>query len=205
MGQAPAVELATSRQLWALYCITKRDHRNMGLTKQQASELISQYNKQPQGSKLQSSKVVKNPKDDFLAYIKEAMPSIVQRARRSLNLESEVVEDTTMMRGTGPNGTAKRYTFIGFGCAFVWIEYDKRSKKAKAIYEIALKSHLRECYDMFATYFSKMEMRSLSDKGCPLSALWAQDEGMQLAYYNTVARYMESQGVKNTWVRSRLD
>ena len=31
---------ATKRQLWALYCITKKDYRNDGLTYDQASELI---------------------------------------------------------------------------------------------------------------------------------------------------------------------
>ena len=33
---------ATNRQLWALFCITKKDHRDMNLTVDQASELIAQ-------------------------------------------------------------------------------------------------------------------------------------------------------------------
>lgn len=33
---------ATSRQLWALFCMTKKDYRGKGLTKQQASDLIGE-------------------------------------------------------------------------------------------------------------------------------------------------------------------
>ena len=32
---------ATPRQLWALYCITKKDYRNSNLTKEEAAKLIS--------------------------------------------------------------------------------------------------------------------------------------------------------------------
>ena len=35
---------ATKKQLWALYCATKIDHREMGLTKEQASEKLSKLN-----------------------------------------------------------------------------------------------------------------------------------------------------------------
>ena len=37
---------ATRKQLWALFCATKRDHRNDGLTMQEASDLISKYLKE---------------------------------------------------------------------------------------------------------------------------------------------------------------
>ena len=33
---------ATSRQLWALYCITKKDYRNENLSKEEAAKLISE-------------------------------------------------------------------------------------------------------------------------------------------------------------------
>lgn len=36
-------EKATSRQLWALYCITKRDYRGDNLSKKEASELIASF------------------------------------------------------------------------------------------------------------------------------------------------------------------
>ncbi len=35
---------ATSRQLWALYCATKKDYRNEKLTKEQASKMLSEFN-----------------------------------------------------------------------------------------------------------------------------------------------------------------
>jgi len=36
---------ATSRQLWALFCATKEDHRDKGLSKQEASDILNDHNK----------------------------------------------------------------------------------------------------------------------------------------------------------------
>lgn len=57
---------ATKRQLWALFCATKEDHREKGLSKQQASDLLSALNKKSgfkgKTSKQQSSKTTKTTK-----------------------------------------------------------------------------------------------------------------------------------------------
>lgn len=64
---------ATSRQLWALFCITKKDYRGKGLTKQQASDLIGELNS---GKKIEDvaatkeKKPVKNQKEDENALVK---------------------------------------------------------------------------------------------------------------------------------------
>lgn len=44
-------EPATKKQLWALFCMTKKDHRDEGLTKGQASELISKLMAEKNGKK----------------------------------------------------------------------------------------------------------------------------------------------------------
>ena len=43
---------ATKRQRWALFCLTKKDYREVCISKEEASEMISQYNK---GEKRQES------------------------------------------------------------------------------------------------------------------------------------------------------
>ena len=204
---------ANKKQLWLIHLLQvklrfqKTDFRNDNLTRIEASQLIDRLNKQLNASDNNKKPVNKtiSQKDKFLQYISENMESIAKNARKSLNLVSEVREDLNYMRGTGKNNTAKTYTFIGFGCAFVWLTFDKRSKKAKQIYELARAVHMKEVYDMFLEYFSPQEIKSLSAKGCPLSALWFQDCNMQIAYYGVVAEYMRKEGVKRVDVDYRYD
>lgn len=54
-------EPATSRQLWALFCMTKKDYRGKGLTKQQASDLIGELKS---GKKIENSDDNKTKNDD---------------------------------------------------------------------------------------------------------------------------------------------
>ena len=57
---------ATSRQLWALFCMTKKDYRGKGLTKQQASDLIGELKS---GKKIEDVGE-KNQKEDENALVK---------------------------------------------------------------------------------------------------------------------------------------
>jgi hypothetical protein len=61
-------EPATKRQTFALFCMTKRDYRNDGLTKQQASDLIAQL----KGEKGESPET-KSAKPNFQAIWDEAV------------------------------------------------------------------------------------------------------------------------------------
>ncbi len=49
---------ATPRQLWALFCATKKDHRDMNLSKHAASELIKELNENRKSSNLDVSKKI---------------------------------------------------------------------------------------------------------------------------------------------------
>lgn len=55
-------EPATKKQLWALFCMTKKDHRSEGLTKGQASELISKLMAEKNGSKTSDKKTTRTNK-----------------------------------------------------------------------------------------------------------------------------------------------
>ena len=75
-------EKATSRQLWALYCITKRDYRNDNLSKKEASELIASFKdgKSPVKAKTTTTKKV-SKKDsletEFVKYEDSRMREVV--------------------------------------------------------------------------------------------------------------------------------
>lgn len=61
---------ATSRQLWALFCMTKKDYRGKGLTKQQASDLIGELKSGKKIEDVGENKPVKNQKEDENALVK---------------------------------------------------------------------------------------------------------------------------------------
>lgn len=191
---------ATKKQLWALYCITKKDYRNSGLTKEEASKLLSELigDKETKGT----NKPVKaqiSLKDELIQYLNANVSKIVEAAKESLQIESVVMNDTRFVKDDG-----KRYAFVGFGCAFVWIEFDKRSKKAKEIYEVARQIR----YEYSATFekqFDKEVVEYYNNIGCPLKALFQQDENIQNAYFWLVTEFMKYKGVKNAYVMSRLD
>lgn len=51
------MEPATKRQTWALFCLTKQDYRNKGLSKEQASKLISELSEAQNKTRWTESKV----------------------------------------------------------------------------------------------------------------------------------------------------
>ncbi len=210
---------ATSKQLFALWRASRangceHDYRNDNLTMLQASELIQKFNANKAVTRPQIGVSVKSHttskkiavkankpslKEEFFSYIKECMPKIVEAAKEAMQIKSVVMNDTKFMKDDG-----KRYMFLGFGCAFVWIEYDKRNKKAKEIYELARKEHL-SFTKLFESYFDKDTLNYYRSVGSPLGALFQQDEGVQNAYYHFVAEFMKKNGCSKAYVMSRLD
>lgn len=210
---------ATSKQLFALWIASRannceHDYRNDNLTMQQASELLQKFNANKAVTKpkigLTMKQTMTNGKmsvrankpslrEDFISYIKECMPKIVEAAKEAMQIKSVVQNDTKFVKDNG-----KRYLFLGFGCAFVWIEFDKRSKKANEIYKLARKERL-SFTKLFESYFDKETLGYYQNAGFPLGALFQQDEGVQNAYYHFVAEFMKKNGCKNACVMSRLD
>lgn len=191
-------EEATKKQLWALYCLTKKDYRNSGLSKEEASNLLSELIGDKETKKDKPVKAQISLKDELIQYLNSNISKIVEAANDSLKIESVIENDPMYMK------EKKRYAFVGFGCAFVWIEFDKRSKKAKEIYQIARQIR----YDYSATFekqFDKKVVEYYKNIGCPLQALFQQDENIQNAYFWLVTEFMKYKGVKNAYVMSRLD
>lgn len=190
---------ATKKQLWALYCLTKKDYRNSGLTKEEASNLLSELIGDKETKENKPVKAQISLKDELIQYLNSNISKIVEAAKESLKIESVVMNDTRFVKDDG-----KRYAFVGFGCAFVWIEFDKRSKKAKEIYQIARQIR----YDYSTTFekqFDKKVVEYYNNIGCPLKALFQQDENIQNAYFWLITEFMKYKGVKNAYVMSRLD
>lgn len=186
---------ATSRQLWALYCITKKDYRNENLTKDEAAKLIKELGDQ----NYKKSNKAKSIKEQLLDFMKEKFDSIKLECAESLKCESELIDDPEF-GGTG-NIVGR---FVGVGCGFTYLTYDKRSNKAKAIDEASREIHYNEVEKMWIDTFTPQQKAYYNKIGCPLEAIWSQDQGMQISYYSKVVEFANSIGVKMSY-KSFLD
>lgn len=184
---------ATPRQRWALYCITKKDYRNVELSKEEAARLIKEL-----GDPNYKKKSKKSLSEELLDYLKEHFDEIYGEAAKSLKLKSVITEDKPKEQNP------KSYAFIGFGCGITYFNYRKNNSKAKEIDEAARKYHWNEVEKMFLNKFTTKEIKYYENIGCPLPAIWCQDQNMQLAYYHAVKEFAKSKGIKMEII-SRLD
>ena len=186
---------ATSRQLWALYCITKKDYRNENLSKEEAAKLISEL-----GDKnyVKKTKAKKTLSEELLDYLYENFNKIFSSAVESLDYKSVVQADPKFSNDT------RKFAFIGVGCGITYPVYRKNNKKLQEIAEAAYKYRRGEILDMFMSKFTKKEVKHYENIGCPLQAIWSQDQGMQLSYWEMVQSFAESKGLKMT-IKSVLD
>jgi len=187
---------ASPRQLWALYCITKKDYRGENLSYDEASALIKKLGN-PDYKKSERKPV--DLKAELLNYIKtEKLPRIIEQVKTALGIKSIVSNDPLYMK------EEKHYNFRGFGCGFAWLEYDKRSKIGKAIEE-AFKDIRMEVRELIINSFPMDLRKQLEDEGTPIGAIVFQDITINSSINQAVADFMTSKGVKNVWVNSRLD
>lgn len=82
--------------------------------------------------------------------------------------------------------------------------YRKNNKKLQEIDEAAHKYRKDEIFNMFMSKFTKKEVEHYENIGCPLQAIWLQDQGMQLSYWGMVQSFVESKGLKMR-IKSMLD
>lgn len=186
---------ATSHQLWALYCITKKDYRNENLTKEEASKLISELSNK---NYIKKTKAKKTLSEELLDYLYENFNKIFSSAIESLNYKSVVQADPNF------NNDTRKFAFIGVGCGITYPVYRKNNKKLQEIDEAAHKYRHNEILDMFMSKFTKKEVEHYENIGCPLQAIWSQDQGMQYSYWEMVQDFAESKGLKMR-IKSVLD
>lgn len=183
-----SVRPASSRQLWALYCITKRDYRNDNLSYDEASELIKTLGQKDYVKKINQK--TQSLEEQFIEFYKtNIMPSVVESLKEAIGIESAVVEDINYMKGSGKNGEAKCYKMRGFGCSISYLDYDKRSKKAKELEEVFRSVRFKKCRDLVIAQFPKNLINQLEKEGTPIGALYCQDYDVNSTLFNGVVSF----------------
>lgn len=185
---------ATPRQRWALFCITKKDYRNEILSKEEAARLIKEL-----GTPDYKKKSNKTLSQELLDYLKEHFDEMFAEAVKSLSVKSILEDDDHV-----PADKKKRYAFIGFGCGITYFKYRKNNKRAEEINKAQSKFRFDEIENMFLSKFTAKERNYYKNIGCPLEAIWIQDQNMQLSYFYTVSEFAKSKGIEMK-VISRLD
>lgn len=196
-------EPATKRQRWALYLITKKDYRDAELTKEEAAKLISELGDPNYKSKKRENPEAKTERRSALAiklekYMTDHFEEIWKACGESMKIKSVIEED----KPNDPN--RKRYAMIGFGCSVSSFKYRKNSKKANEIAREGRKLIYGKIEDMFVARFSKDEQDYYERIGCPLRAIFSQDENIQSRCHYLVTKFAQEQGIKMTY-ETRLD
>lgn len=120
---------------------------------------------------------------------------------KSIRIEGKVIDDPKFF----PN-SKRCWTIVGSGCAFVSIKNIGRFEKAKAIYE-AKDNVIPKIMKKVLVRIPLKVRKDLERKGCPLEALFMQDEIIQVCYMNLICDYMKKVCGENFngYVDSRLD
>lgn len=154
--QETTFEPATSRQLWALFCATKVDHRNAGLSKQQASEMIGALKKE--GTKAKAVKRSEDKSNDKLfqqLYDKAheagmkagkavgVVPMVVGDGQRTYFVEDGACGFAWIVAGDGRSPFVKWLVKKGYGQR-IWVHEFNQSIQRKEAYAYAFSEVLRE-------------------------------------------------------------
>lgn len=184
---------ATPKQRWALYCITKKDYRNVVLSKEEAAKLIQEL-----GNPDYKKKSHKTLSEELLDYLKENIDEMYQACLGEIQYKS-VVEDDTHIN----DKNRKRFAFVGCGCGITYLVY-RKSKRAIEIDEAAFKFRNNEILKMLIKKLPKKDYNYLNNIGCPFEAIWIQMQNLQRKYYYFVQKFAASKGIKMT-IKSLID
>lgn len=189
-----ADEPASSRQLWALFCIYKKDFRNQGLTKGEASELIKK------GSSERPAKSSGKSLDAKICeHIETVLKPKLDKKMEAAFGNKSVVGDADLEGNLIPG--RKRYKFFGGGCGFAWIKYDKRNKKLGEVTD----RYLDIYSDKYLDKYCKEYIRKFKEK--EMCAVLSQDLDIQYTIKQAALDFAESIGINigKAYVDGRLD
>ena len=198
-----AERAATKKQLWALYCLTKKDYRNEGLTMLDASKLIAQLNENKGANKVvKVAKAKPSIEQEFISYMTEKLQGVIAICKDAIKIKSVVEDDPTIFTDESKR---QKYAFFGFGCGISIIKFDKRSKLGKVILELSSKHRNTTFLNVFLKGFTTKQITYFENVGFPLQAMYNQDIRIGAAYESAVAEFMRSKGVKKVCVRTYDD
>lgn len=109
-------KMATKRQTWALFCITKKDYRNENLTYDQASALIKELG---DPNYVKKSKVVKD--NEAIRIMQEAVTAGMAALTACTPVPMVVQQHASVLNDNSP--VVQEWVVDGGVCGFAWITF----------------------------------------------------------------------------------
>ena len=217
-------EPATKNQTWALFACYKKDLRNLGLSKAEASMLIDDFNRG----------VNKELPKKYLDKLTNGIKSVVTAAEKTISQANKTAKKTTKVSPLFAYMTSnevaqdligvlgaefkiggviiddidksdkKAYLMLGGGLGFSHIKWDKRNKKVGVI--VAESREIkRKVEAYYMTLIDQNYLNKLEASGNPIQAHFMQNLSYNTSYNYAVIHYLESLGFKNITATSMLD
>lgn len=174
------MEQATKKQLWAIYCLLKKDYRNSNLSKDEASIIISNAKKEKKGSSNESFE--SEIKREIYNYFKEG------EMKKIVNICNHACEKQSVVTVEGC-GSKHNYAFFGSGCGITYFKYNGNNKRAKVLEKVYYELKWKELKELFISYFPKEVISYYDSVGFPLEAMFSQDYDIQKSLGYAVANF----------------
>lgn len=181
---------ATKKQLYALFRATGKDYRDKGLTMQQASDLLKEV-------------AVPRPNNRTSNEIHEFLMSQWDTIYQKF-LDEIGIKDTVRLN---LGGDERQYIFLGSGCGYAWVKYDRRSPVQRRLFE---KDVFYSAILRFKGEFVKRIDPELKEEleriGNPAGAIMVQNRVMDVTIKSIALNYCINKfKLKNCYLLSRMD
>lgn len=124
-------------------------------------------------------------------------PSFLESIKKFLEIESDAIMEV--------NGHQTKYKFVGCGCGITYLTVaDKRDSLAKQLKEQQFNIESK-CRRWLINQFSGDEAHYFESIGCPLGAIFSQDQGVQIEIYKRIVQWGNAHGCRYLSFNSRLD
>ena len=217
-------EPATKNQTWAYFACYKKDLRNLGLSKAEASMLIDDFNRG----------VNKELPKKYLDKLTNGIKSVVTAAEKTISQANKTAKKTTKVSPLFAYMTSnevaqdligvlgaefriggvitndidksdkKAYLMLGGGCGFAHLQWDKRNKK---VGELIKESNdiKRSVEAYYMTLIDQNYITKLQKSGNPIQAHFMQNLSYNTAWNYKIIRYLNNLGYKNITTTSMYD
>lgn len=195
---------ATKRQTYALKLATGIDYRDENLSFEQASKMLQEANEKSGYSKDKKEYKSKEKIPTILQYL--ASNECVEVLKKTICDEMEI---KSILSQVDINNVeikdAKKYVFLGSGCGFSFIRWNKRNSRATRTIEKA-KEVSKDIDNLVRQSFDKEVIDYLKFLGNPIEAIQAQNMNYKSTYDQLIIDFLQKYyQIEGVYIETRLD
>jgi len=195
------IKLATPKQTYALKLATGIDYREQNLSFEEASKMIQEANEK---SGYQSKKKINIPTILQFLSSNESIEILKKTICDEIKIKS-ILGECVDYQKINEIKNSKKYIFLGSGCGFSFLKWDKRNSKATRIIEKA-KEIQSDIDNLIFQSFDKEVIDYLKFLGNPIEAIQAQNLNYKNTYDQLIINYLKKYfNIDDITTETRLD